>query len=98
MSEEKASPIIVDANSLIDIIKLGALNSVMRIADYHFLVIDEVVREIRRTDQASILKHPMERGLISRVSISNLDELELFAQLQTVLDPGEAASLAYASI
>jgi predicted nucleic acid-binding protein len=98
VSEEKASPIIVDANSLIDLIKLGALIAVTQIVAYHLLVTEEVMREIRRPDQVRILRHAMERGQISRVSIRNTDELELFIRLQPVLDPGETASLAYASI
>ena len=98
MSEEKPSPLIIDANSLIDLIKLGALFSVAQLAEYQFLVIDEVVSEVRRPEQARILKEAIRRGLISKVSISTPDELELFAKLQTVLDLGEAASLAYASI
>ncbi|MFZ2055017.1 MAG: hypothetical protein WAU81_12590 [Candidatus Aminicenantales bacterium] len=98
MSEGKSVALIVDANSLIDLIKLGALISVAQLAEYQFLIIDEVVNEIRRPEQAGILQEAIRRGLISKVSISTLNELELFAKLQTVLDLGEAASLAYASI
>jgi len=98
VSEEKRSPLIVDAHSLIDLIKLGTLLRITQITDYHFLVIDEVVNEIRQPEQARVLEEAIIRKLIFRVSLSTLNELELFARLQTVLDLGEAASLAYASI
>ncbi len=98
MSEEKPSPLIIDANSLIDLIKLQALISVAQLIEYQFLVTDEVVNEIRRPDQAIILQAAIKERLIYKVSISTLDELELFTKLQAVLDLGEASSLAFASI
>lgn len=98
MSEEKSAALIADANSLIDLIKLGAFNSVAQLAEYQLLVIDGVVMEIRRPEQSRSLQEAIRSELISRVSINTLEELELFARLQTVLGSGEAASLAYASI
>ena len=98
MSEEKASPIVVDANSLIDLIKLDALISVTKIADYRFLVVDEVVGEIRWPGQVRILGSVLKSGSAFRVSLCTTEELALFTRLQAVLDLGESASLAYASL
>ena len=98
MSKEKSVALIADANSLIDLIKLGALSSVAQLAEYQLLVIDGVVMGIRRPEQSRSLQEAIRRELISRVSITTLDELDLFVRLQTVLDAREAASLVYAAI
>lgn len=98
MSEDKASLVVVDANALIDLIKLSALIPVTNIAGYRFLVVEEVVGEIRRPGQAEILKSAIRKGCISTVMLNLPEELALFARLYAVIGRGESASLAYASL
>jgi len=97
VGEDKATPVVVDANALIDLIKLSALIPVTKIAGYRFLVVEEVVGEIRRPGQAEILKSAIRKCCLLRVSLNLSEELALFARLHAVLGRGESASLAYAS-
>lgn len=88
--------LIVDANALIDLIKLELLLEISRLPGYRFHIVEEVYKEITWPEQKKILKTAVESRLILIESLVSLEELKLFAQLSSTLDSGEAASLAYA--
>lgn len=98
MSEEETPSLLIDANSLIDLIKLSMLIPVTEMADYHFLVTEEVIMEIKWPEQVRVLDASLQNGMLRRISLSSLEELALFARLHQILDLGEAASLAYAAV
>jgi predicted nucleic acid-binding protein len=98
VSKEEARTILADANSLIDLIKLAVLIPVTEMAEYHYLVTEEVIKEIKWPEQVKVLDGSLQKGKLHRVSLYSLEELALFARLQQNLDSGEAASLAYAAI
>jgi len=96
--EERGSPIVADANSLIDLIKLDTIRPVTKMSDYRLIIVDEVVEEIRRPNQVKILESIINDGSVFRVSLITAEELALFTRLQAILDLGESASLSYASL
>jgi len=91
------APLLLDANVLIDLVKLGCLAEVAGLPRFEMLVVDEVVAELTRPAQARSLERAMEDGLVARVSLGLADELAQMASLTRFLGAGEAASLAYAA-
>ena len=89
---------MADAGVLINLIHVNALHLLGRLARFEFVVIEHVVQEIIRPDQAAALAHAMQQGWIRRESLDRPDGLEVFADLLRVIDRGEAASLAWAVI
>jgi predicted nucleic acid-binding protein len=90
--------VVADAGVLINLIHVNALQLLGRLASLEFVVIEHVVQEIIRPDQAAALAQAMQQGWIRRESLDRPDGLELFADLLRVIDRGEAASLAWAVI
>ncbi len=88
--------IVMDANSVIDLIKLDVLPVVPKVSGYVFLITEEVTSEIKWDKQRNVLQKIINARLIWRVSLNDIEELKLFSELTTTLDIGEAASLAYA--
>jgi predicted nucleic acid-binding protein len=90
--------VVADASVLINLIHVDALQLLARLVRFEFVVIEHVVQEITRPDQAAALAHAMQQGWIRRESLDRPDGLEVFADLLRVIDRGEAASLAWAVI
>jgi len=88
--------LIADSNAIIDLIKLAILNSICKLPDYKFLIVMEVYQEIIRPEQREMLNRAIESGLVSLVSLIEIEELQLFSRFSLSLGAGEAASLAYA--
>jgi predicted nucleic acid-binding protein len=88
--------VVADAGVLINLIHVDALQLLGRLVRFEFVVVEHVVREIIRPDQAAALAHANQQGWIRRESLDRPDGLEAFADLLRVIDPGEAASLAWA--
>jgi predicted nucleic acid-binding protein len=89
---------VADASVLINLIHVRALTLLGRLARFEFVVVEDVVSEIARPEQASALADAITRGWIRRERLERPEGLELFAELSRVLDRGEAASLAWAII
>jgi len=89
--------VVADAGVLINLIHVNALHLLERLARFEFVVVEHVVQEIIRPDQAAALAHAMQQGWIRRESLDRPDGLEAFADLLRVVDRGEAASLAWAA-
>jgi predicted nucleic acid-binding protein len=90
--------VVADASVLINLIHVDALELLGRLVRFEFVVVEHVVEEITRPDQAAALAHAMQRGWIRCESLDRPDGLEVFADLLRVIDRGEAASLAWAVI
>ena len=86
----------MDANSVIDLIKLDVLPVVSKASGYAFLITEEVTSEIKWDKQRNVLQQIINARLIWKVSLNDIEELKLFSELTTTLGRGEAASLAYA--
>ncbi|MGC8747084.1 MAG: hypothetical protein ACP5SQ_10715 [Candidatus Saccharicenans sp.] len=88
--------LIVDANALIDLIKLDLLDIICRLPGYRFHLVEEVYEEITWPIQKRALHNAIQNNLIIVESLVEIKELELFSRLSSDLDSGEAASLVYA--
>ena len=89
--------IVTDANVLINLIHIDSLALLGRLSGLHFIVVEEVIREVSEPDQARALAHAIQHGWISQEPLETPDTLELFATLVRTLGRGEAASLALAA-
>lgn len=90
--------VVADAGVLINLIHVDALQLLGRLVHFEFVVIEHVVQEITRPDQAAALAHAIQKGWIRRDDLNRPDGLEAFADLLRVIDRGEAASLAWAVV
>jgi hypothetical protein len=61
--------VVADAGVLINLIHVNALQLFGRLAGFEFVVIEHVVQEIIRPDQAAALAHAMQQGWIRRESL-----------------------------
>ncbi len=89
-------PLVLDANVIIDLVKLGVLHDVARVARYSFLVVEEVMDEVRRPEQARALQEAIATGIVVATALQSLEEEALLASLKESLGAGEAACLAVA--
>lgn len=90
--------VAVDATVCISLIQNEELHILGELPGYSFHVPDEVVREVRRPAQAAELESAIESGGIERISITDPDELLIFAELRDGrrLGAGESACIALA--
>lgn len=90
--------VAVDATVCITLIQNEELHILGELPGYAFHVPDEVVREVRRPAQAAELENAIESGGIERISITDPDELMIFAELRDGrrLGAGESACIALA--
>ena len=96
-ADEPPVPVLLDANVLIDLLKLDALTAVAKGAGYELLVVDEVEAEIRWPRQRRALSAAIAADCVARVSLESLQSQEAYARLCNDLDSGEAACVAYAA-
>ncbi len=93
---ERGKILVADSNAIIDLIKLDVLGFICKLPGYRFFIVKEVYHEITRPEQKRILDVAINNRLVSLVSLTEIEELQLFSGLSLSLDAGEAASLAYA--
>jgi len=92
--------VVTDANIIINFLhieRLDILGSRLgSLRGLRFAIPDHVVDEITRERQASALARVMNEGLLDRLEITDLDEIQTLAGLLDRLGSGEAACLAIA--
>jgi len=89
--------IAVDANVLINLIHVEALHLLGELKEIDFVVVDEVIEEITRPEQAASLADAISAGWVRRARLEGTAVLEIFAELIAVLGKGESATLAWAA-
>ena len=72
---------VADAGVLINLIHVEALQLLGRLTRFEFVVVDHVVQEITRPDQADALAKAIQHQWIRRASLERPDGLEAFADL-----------------
>lgn len=87
-----------DRCDLINLIHVGRLPLLGSLPNYEFVVPAGVEEEIALPPQASAFSDALDAGFVSRVSFTGTKELELFAELSSVLGIGESACLALAEV
>jgi hypothetical protein len=89
--------VILDANILIDLLKLECLSMVLNLGDHRFHVADTVVAEILRPEQAAALQACLHEGAIAVAVIDGDEETNRYAPLAIRLGAGDATSMAIAA-
>jgi len=93
-----ARTVVLDASVVINLIHAGRLDLLGKIAGYHFVVPDQVIAlEVTYPREAEALAAALEAGWVRRVESIDTLEIELYAQLSSVMGKGEAACLAMAA-
>ncbi len=92
------SVVVTDTSILINLAHTGHLCLLDKLPGFRFVVPDEVIEEIARPEQATLVQQALGSGFIQRESITSPDELAVFADLTQILGPGESACLAIAEI
>jgi predicted nucleic acid-binding protein len=87
--------VVTDTNILINLIHIGRLDLLGKLAPYSFAVPEEVVKEVREPQQAQAL-HTAMSGLLLEVQLADPAELKVYADLIQILGSGEAACLSLA--
>ena len=90
--------VAVDANVLINLIHVDALDLLGKLDDFDFVVMEDVIQEIARPAQAAALVNAISQAWIRRERLEQPEGLTLFAELGRVVDRGEAATLAWAAV
>lgn len=88
--------VVTDANILINLLHIGRLSILGGLAQFQFVVPDEVAAEILDEEQAAALQAAIDAQHLVRVSFQDTEELTAFAALASSLGKGESACLALA--
>jgi predicted nucleic acid-binding protein len=88
--------VVTDTNILINLIHIGRLDLLGKLASYSFVIPEEVVKEVREPNQANALQTAISSGLLVEVQLADPAELKVYADLIQILGSGEAACLSLA--
>lgn len=92
----KAQLVVTDANILINLFHIGRLSILGALAQFEFVVPDEVVAEILHEEQSVALQAAIGASHLTIVGFQNTEDLTAFAALTSFLGKGESACLALA--
>jgi predicted nucleic acid-binding protein len=88
--------VVTDTNILINLIHIGRLDLLGKLASYSFVIPEEVVKEVSEPNQANALQTAISSGLLVEVQLADPAELKVYADLIQILGSGEAACLSLA--
>ena len=88
--------VIIDANVLINFIKIDRLNILQQLQMYSFFLSSEVYDEISYPKQRLVLDQALNEGWLKKTEITDPNELRSYAQYRRQMGNGEAACLAIA--
>ena len=89
--------VVADASVLINFLRAGRLDLLRYHEGYKIVVTEHVSQEVRYPDQVAGLAEALTAGDIAEIQVTDPVELEIFAELNTVLGRGESASIAVAA-
>ena len=93
---EQRRRVIIDANVLINFIKIDRLNILQQLQMYSFFLSSEVYDEISYPKQRLVLDQALNEGWLKKTEITDPNELRSYAQYRRQMGNGEAACLAIA--
>ncbi len=96
MTDAPVRVVVTDANVLINLIHVGRLDMLSALGEYEFIVTEHVVEEVTRAEQRAVLLAAIERDTLRVEPLTEVREIELYADLSGRLGRGEAACLALA--
>ncbi len=88
--------VVTDANILINLVHVGRLDLLGKLLRYSFVVPEQVIAEVKDPPQSVVLAKALDEGLLTAEKLTQIAELELYAELLMKLGSGEAACLALA--
>ncbi len=88
--------IVTDANVLINLIHIDLLGILGQLSGYKFVLPDHVDTEITDEEQRFALNEAVDNGVVTKVSVTEIAAIDLYAELALVMGSGEAACLALA--
>ncbi len=88
--------VFTDTNILINLLHLGRLDLLGALRGFEFIVPEPVANELVLPEQADGLQRAALDGHVAIEPLTDLGELEQFAELRLVMGDGEAACLAMA--
>ncbi|WP_018292010.1 hypothetical protein [Verrucomicrobium sp. 3C] len=97
MTTDAETIVVMDANVLINLLRIGQVPLLARLNGYRFLVPEEVMQEIADLRQRELLASAVAAGYLGQVVVDTVDSLALFAELRERMGRGEAACLALAA-
>lgn len=96
MTSETGTVVVTDANVLINLIYVSRLGLCADLPGLSFAVPDHVSSEVRRPEQREQLDAALKSGALQLCSISEPEDIGLFADLIVRLGRGEAACIVLA--
>lgn len=88
--------VVTDANILINLIHIGRLDLLGKLAGFEFVVPPEVVQEISEPSQVAAFTTALNQGFLREEILIEIPALRLYAELVATLGKGEAACLSLA--
>lgn len=88
--------VVSDADVLINFLNVDRLDILTELPGFAFFVPDHVDAEILREDQRRVVERSYDEGKLQRRTLTDLDAIEVFADLRLVMGRGEAAWIALA--
>jgi len=96
-TERQRVPLLLDANVIIDLAKLGIMADVVRLQRYEPMVTPIVRGEIRRPEQAEALAAGIAAGAIREVALEGIEQYALLAPISEAIGAADAECLVAAS-
>ncbi|MDO8804483.1 MAG: hypothetical protein Q7R35_08625 [Elusimicrobiota bacterium] len=84
----------LDANILITLLNMNRLDIMAGLKGYEFYVPDQVVEEIHRKVQRERLREAIKAGWLKEIEVTDIAEMEIYAQYRHRFGKGESACLA----
>ncbi len=86
--------VALDANILITLLNMNRLELLAELKGYEFYVPDQVVEEIHRKVQRERLREAIKAGWLKEIEVTDIAEMEIYAQYRHRFGKGESACLA----
>ncbi len=86
--------VVLDANILITLLNMNRLELLAELKGYEFYVPDQVVEEIHRKVQRERLREAIKAGWLKEIEVTDIAEMEIYAQYRHRFGKGESACLA----
>lgn len=88
--------VVTDANIIINLIHVDQLDLLVRLPGYQFVVPDQVVEEVTDPSQSCVLEKAIQRGVLTKEAVTDVEGLTLYAEFTRIMGRGEAACLTLA--
>ncbi len=89
-------PVVLDANVLINLIRLNKLDILKNIKGYKFFIPNHVTVEVHKRTQRLQIHKAFKEGWIQELEISDLSEIEFYIRYRSRFGQGESACMAVA--